>query len=84
MITSPTVTHIFDCDLRSDEMTLKIFWLSHTTMRSTSLVIRIFFAEWVKLDFSVIEDEVGCPLLMTGVLGVLGELVRADADGGTG
>jgi hypothetical protein len=51
------------------------------TMRSTSFVIRIFFAEWVRPDFSAVEDEVGCSLLTTGVLG---ELVRADADGGEG
>lgn len=46
-------------------------------MRSTSFVIRIFFAEWVRPDFSAVEDKVGCSLLTTGVLG---ELVRADAD----
>lgn len=78
MITSPTVAHIFDYDLGSDGMTLKTL-LSHTTMRSTSFVIRIFFAEWVRPDFSGVEDEVSCSLLTAGVLG---ELVRADADGG--
>jgi len=50
-------------------------------MRSTSFVIRIFFPERVRPDFSTVEDEVGCSLLTTGVLG---ELVRADADGGKG
>lgn len=80
MITSPTVVHILDCDLKSDEMTLKNL-SSHTTTRSTSFVIRIFFAELVRPDFSTVEDEVGSSLL---TIGVLGELVRADTDGGKG
>lgn len=50
-------------------------------MFSTLFVIRIFFAEWVRPDFSAVENEVGCSLWMTGVLD---ELVRADADGGKG